>query len=65
MLAETIKRIANSDSEIKYVSKNYVDVELRIPSIEKAKELLGFSPKYDLTEGLSKTIDWYRGAKND
>lgn len=65
MLAETIKRIANSDSEIKYVSKNYVDVELRIPSIEKAKELLGFSPKYDLTEGLTKTIDWYRGAKND
>ncbi|CBH22459.1 NAD-dependent epimerase/dehydratase [Acetoanaerobium sticklandii] len=63
MLAETIKRISNSNSEIKYVSKNYVDVELRIPSIEKAKELLGFSPKYDLTEGLTKTIDWYRGAK--
>lgn len=65
MLAETIKRISNSNSEIKYVSKNYVDVELRIPSIEKAKELLGFSPKYDLTEGLTKTIDWYRGANND
>lgn len=63
MLAETIKRISNSNSEIKYVSKNYVDVELRIPSIEKAKELLGFSPKYDLTEGLTKTIDWYRGVK--
>ena len=65
MLAETIKRISNSNSVIKYVSKNYVDVELRIPSIEKAKELLGFSPKYDLTEGLTKTIDWYRGANND
>ena len=65
MLAETIKRISNSNSVIKYVSKNYVDVELRIPSIEKAKELLGFSPKYDLTEGLTKTIDWYRGFKQD
>lgn len=65
MLAETIKRISNSNSVIKYVSKNYVDVELRIPSIEKAKALLGYYPKYDLTEGLTKTIDWYRGFKQD
>ncbi|MBP2027782.1 dTDP-glucose 4,6-dehydratase [Acetoanaerobium pronyense] len=65
MLAETIKRISNSNSEIKYVSKNYVDVELRIPSIEKAKELLGFKPSYDLIEGLTKTIEWYRGVNND
>lgn len=65
MLAETIKRIANSDSEIKYVSKNYVDVELRIPSIEKAKDLLGYNPKVNLTEGLIETINWYRGLKND
>ena len=40
--------------------KTYVDVELRIPSIEKAKEILGFEPKYDLDEGLEKTIEWYR-----
>ena len=65
MLAETIKRISNSNSVIKYVSKNYVDVELRIPSIEKAKALLRYYPKHDLTEGLTKTIDWYRGSKND
>ena len=65
MLAETIKRISNSNSVIKYVSKNYVDVELRIPSIEKAKALLRYYPKHDLTEGLTKTIDWYRGFKQD
>ncbi|SKB67156.1 dTDP-glucose 4,6-dehydratase [Acetoanaerobium noterae] len=61
MLAETIKRVAASSSEIIYVSKNYVDVELRIPSIEKAKKLLGFNPKFGLNEGLRNTIDWYRG----
>jgi UDP-glucuronate decarboxylase len=60
MLAELIKRIANSTSEIVYVPKNYVDVELRIPSIQKAKEVLGFEPKYDLSTGLEKTIEWYR-----
>lgn len=60
MLAQIIKDIANSESEIVYVPKNYVDVELRIPSIEKAKEILGYEAQYDLKEGLKKTIDWYR-----
>lgn len=65
MLAHLIKQISNSNSEIVHVPKNYVDVELRIPSIEKSKKLLGFEPKYDLNEGLEKTIEWYRGVKND
>ncbi|OPJ58351.1 NAD-dependent epimerase/dehydratase family protein [Clostridium oryzae] len=62
MLAKLIKRIVKSKSEIVYVPKNYVDVELRIPSIDKAKEVLKFEPKYDLDEGLEKTIEWYRGV---
>ncbi|WP_440946618.1 NAD-dependent epimerase/dehydratase family protein [Methanosarcina sp. T3] len=59
-LAEKIKSIAESSSEIIFVPKNYVDVELRIPDIKKSKELLGYSPKIDLNEGLKKTIEWYK-----
>lgn len=44
--------------------KNYVDVELRIPSIEKAQNLLGYEPKIDLNEGLLRTIEWYRKKVN-
>lgn len=65
MLAESIKRIAGSNSEIVHILKDYVDVELRIPSIKKAKNVLSYSPKYDLTEGLKETIEWYRRNKND
>ncbi|WP_252250260.1 NAD-dependent epimerase/dehydratase family protein [Clostridium sp. ZBS13] len=65
MLAESVKRISNSNSTIKYVPKTYVDVELRIPSIEKAKEILSYEPKNDLNKGLEKTIEWYRGVLND
>lgn len=60
MLANMIVEIAHSNSEVVYVPKNYVDVELRIPSIEKSKHILGYSPKVSLTEGLKRTIDWYR-----
>lgn len=65
MLAQLIKQLACSKSEIVYVPKNYVDVELRVPSIEKAASILDFKPKYDLSEGLSKTIQWYRSIVND
>ena len=65
-LAEKVRELAGSSSEIVFVDKDYVDVELRIPSIEKAAKLLDFRPKIDLNEGLIRTIDWYReNAKQD
>ncbi|MCM8825087.1 MAG: GDP-mannose 4,6-dehydratase [Candidatus Omnitrophica bacterium] len=59
-LAEKIIQLSNSSSEIIHVPCPYVDVELRIPSINKAKEKLGFIPEVDLNEGLKRTINWYR-----
>jgi len=59
-LAKEIIRLSQSESSIEFVEWNFPDVELRIPSIEKANTLLGYSPKIDLEEGLLRTIDWYR-----
>jgi len=59
-LAEKVIQLAGSSSQIVHVPKTYVDVELRIPSIDKAKTLLGFEPKVDLNEGIKRTIEWYR-----
>lgn len=59
-LAEKIVALANSNSTIIHIPKNYVDVELRIPSIDQAQEMLGYEPKMDLNEGLERTIEWYR-----
>lgn len=59
-LAEKIIHLCKSKSKIVYVPKNYVDVELRIPSIEKAQDLLGFYPKIDLNEGILRTYKWYK-----
>lgn len=59
-LAEKIRHLADSKSKVVHIPKKYVDVELRIPSIDKARELLGFEPKIDLDEGLRRTIEWYR-----
>ncbi|MFZ4591197.1 MAG: NAD-dependent epimerase/dehydratase family protein [Ignavibacteria bacterium] len=59
-LAEKILSLCKTKSKLKYVPKNYVDVELRIPSIEKAEQLLGFVPKVSLDEGIIETFKWYK-----
>jgi nucleoside-diphosphate-sugar epimerase len=59
-LAKDIIRASNSTSKIRFDTVDRADVELRIPSITKARELLGFEPKVDLEEGLQRTIEWYR-----
>jgi UDP-glucose 4-epimerase len=59
-LAKEILRLASSSSRIEYVSWKQPDVELRIPNIDKARELLAYKPKVDLEEGLLRTVYWYR-----
>jgi nucleoside-diphosphate-sugar epimerase len=59
-LAQRIKRIAGATGEITFQPLHYADVELRIPNVEKGRELLGWEPKVELDEGLERTIAWYR-----
>jgi nucleoside-diphosphate-sugar epimerase len=59
-LAREIVRLASSSSPIVYLRWPQADVELRIPNVEKARELLGYVARVDLEEGLLRTIDWYR-----
>ncbi|MCI0413163.1 NAD-dependent epimerase/dehydratase family protein [bacterium] len=58
-LANTVIRVLNSKSQISFVRKDYVDVELRIPSVEKARDLIGFEAKVDLEEGIRRTAAFY------
>ena len=59
-LALRIKRLTGLDGELKFQPLHYSDVELRIPNVDKARDLLGFEAKVDLDEGLERTIAWYR-----
>jgi UDP-glucose 4-epimerase len=59
-LATRIKRLTGCAGEIVFQPLHYTDVELRIPDVAKAREVLGFEAKVELDDGLSRTIDWYR-----
>ena len=56
-LAEEIKSLCNSKSEIIFKTLPSDDPLQREPDINKAKEILGWTPKIDRREGLQKTID--------
>jgi UDP-glucose 4-epimerase len=62
-LANTVVRVLNSSSPILFARKDYADVELRVPSVRKARELIGFEAKIDLEEGIRRTAAFYREAE--
>ncbi len=57
-LAQTIMRVLNSKSKIVYKPPLSADIELRIPSVEKAKQLLDFKAKIELEDGIVRTANW-------
>jgi dTDP-glucose 4,6-dehydratase len=62
-LAQIIKELTNSKSEIVYKPLPVDDPHRRLPDITRAKEILKWSPKVDLKTGLSNTIAWYQKQK--
>ena len=58
-LANMIIRLTQSKSEIVFKPHPGPEVDLRVPSIEKATSLLGFKPTVSLEAGISRTIPWY------
>jgi UDP-glucose 4-epimerase len=62
-LAQRIKRLTGCSGELVFQPIHYVDVELRIPNVEKARALLGWEAQVELDDGLARTIAWYRERK--
>ncbi len=59
-LAREIIRLSGSKSQLVFKEMTSPDVEVRIPDIKKAREILRFEPKVELEDGLLRTIEWYR-----
>lgn len=59
-LANKIKTMTNSVSEIVHGKLPEDDPAQRRPDISKAKAVLGWEPKVPVDEGLAKTIEYYR-----
>lgn len=59
-LFELVKEIAGSDLAPKYGPERRGDVKHSLADIGKAKNLLGYDPKFSMREGMKETFEWYR-----
>src|SRR5213078_337178 len=58
-LANMILRLTHSKSEIVFKPHPGPEVDLRVPPIEKAMQMLEYRPTVPLEAGISRTIPWY------
>jgi UDP-glucuronate decarboxylase len=57
-----IKALTKSESEIKFLEKTEDDPSQRKPDITTAKRELGWKPRITVDEGLTRTIEYFRGV---
>jgi len=65
-IAELVKKIAGSKSEIRFVGypKVFGGIRAQVGSCGKAKRLMGWEAETPLEKGLRETIEWLREIKN-
>jgi UDP-glucose 4-epimerase len=65
-LAETVIKLTDSISEIRYIpyeqvyGEGFEDMNRRVPDITKIRELTGWTPRVDLDDLLMTVIDYYK-----
>jgi dTDP-glucose 4,6-dehydratase len=58
--AEEIIRITGTKSGIEYKPLPVDDPKVRQPDITRAKKILGWEPKVEFEEGITRTIEYFR-----
>jgi nucleoside-diphosphate-sugar epimerase len=58
-LAERVKKITGSASELTFLPLPQDDPRRRRPRLDKAKAILGWEPKVTLEEGLKRVVEWF------
>ena len=61
-LARLILKLTGSKKSVEFSPLPIDDPQVRRPDITKAKALLEWGPKFDIEEGLTKTIEHFRNT---
>jgi UDP-glucose 4-epimerase len=70
-LAELMVQIGGGSSTLRFVPQervygdSYEDVPRRVPDVTSMRRILGVRAGTPLTEGLARTIEWFRGEARD
>jgi nucleoside-diphosphate-sugar epimerase len=59
-LAKKTVSACGSRSDIVFKSPPFRDIDVRVPEIALARDVLGFAPRVELEDGLARTIAWVK-----
>lgn len=59
-LAAKVISLSGMNVKIEYKPAHSKDIEIRVPNIDKARQLLGYEPKVELDEGIVRAMAWYK-----
>lgn len=63
-LGEVVAEVLGIEPKFQFEELPVDDPKQRRPDISKARLLLGWEPKVDLTEGVNRTAEWMRNLRN-
>ena len=63
-LAKQVMALTDSDCELQHLPLPADDPVRRKPDISRAQDVLGWEPAVPLSEGLARTVDYFRGVLN-
>ena len=59
---EILRRATGYTGEVRYAAERSGDVKHSLADISRAKECLGYEPLVDFSEGIERTVAWYKTA---
>lgn len=62
-LLKVFEKVVGKSAKVKSRPSNKASVESTYADISKAKELLGWEPKTNIEEGVSRLVDWLRKSR--
>ncbi|HZQ24415.1 MAG TPA: SDR family oxidoreductase [Terriglobales bacterium] len=58
---QVLKNLTGYNGDVAYAKERAGDVKHSLADISKTQKYLGYKPRFTFEEGLSRTVNWYRG----
>lgn len=59
-LVAKLQDLTGADAEVKFRAAREGDIQDSLANIDKAKDLLGYNPEYNINDGLKLTLEWFK-----
>jgi UDP-glucuronate 4-epimerase len=63
-LVELVEELTGKKANVQYGPPNLADMFMNQANVTKAREMLGWNPQVNLTEGIGNLIEWYKAERS-